>query len=94
MYEWNEFPYDNSEYAYPDTALKKAWNDLHSGDLEPFPEDSVLQEAWRCYHHGDFQQAVTLADQCGLAGHAVANKATGMYASHLEDQESRQDILF
>lgn len=90
MYEWNKYPYDNSEYDYQDAELEEAWTDLHSGDLEPFPDDQVLQEAWRCYHRGDFQQAVTLADQCGIEGHAVANKATGMYASHLEDQESRQ----
>jgi len=94
MYEWKKFPYDNSEYAYPGPALKKAWSGLHSGDLEPYPADPVLQEAWRCYHLGEFQQAVTLADQCGLAGHAVANKATGMYASHLEEQESRQIAFY
>ncbi len=90
MYEWNKFPYDSSSYDYQGTALKKAWNELHDGDLEPYPGDAGLQEAWRCYHRGDFQQAVILADECGLAGHAVANKACGMYAHHLEDQEQRQ----
>lgn len=90
MYEWNEFPFDNSAFDYQGEALRKIWNKLHDGDREPFPEDEHLQEAWRCYHRGDFQQAVILADETGLQGHAVANKATGMYASHLEKNENRQ----
>jgi tetratricopeptide (TPR) repeat protein len=90
MYEWNEFPFDNQAYDYQGEALSEIWDQLHDGDREPFPEDERLQEAWRCYHRGDFQQAVILADECGLQGHAVANKATGMYASHLEKNEKRQ----
>jgi tetratricopeptide (TPR) repeat protein len=90
MYEWNEFPFDNQAYDYQGEALSEIWDQLHDGDREPFPEDERLQEAWRCYHRGDFQQAVILADECGLQGHAVANKATGMYASHLEKNEQRQ----
>lgn len=90
MYEWNKYPHDNSAYDYQGAALEEAWSELHEGDLEPYPANEVLQEAWRCYHRGDFQQAVTLGDECGLAGHVVANKACGMYASHLEDQERRQ----
>jgi tetratricopeptide (TPR) repeat protein len=90
MYQWNKFPHDNSKYDYAGSALEDAWAELHEGDLEPFPADETLQEAWRCYHRGDFQQAVELADGFGLAGHVVANKATGMYATHLEDQERRQ----
>ena len=94
MHEWNEYPHDNSAYDYEGDTLKDAWNGLHDGDMEPFPPDETLQEAWRCYHRGDFQQAVALADTCGLAGHAVANKATGMYATHLEDQEKRRIDCF
>ena len=90
MYEWNEFPHDNAPYDYPGSALKKSWEGLHEGDLEPFPADDTLQEAWRCYHRGDFQQAVILADEHGPGGHVVANKASGMYATHLEKQESRR----
>ena len=90
MYEWNEFPFDNSTYDYQGEALSEIWDELHEGDQEPFPEDERLQEAWCCYHRGDFQQAVMLADECGLQGHAVANKATGMYASRLEKNEKRQ----
>jgi len=90
MYEWNEFPYKNPDYDYPGEALGEIWDELHEGDQEPFPQDERLREAWRCYHRGDFQQAVNLADECGLQGHVVANKATGMYASHLEKNEKRQ----
>jgi len=90
MYEWRKFPHDNSAFDYPGMALAEAWDKLHQGDREPFPQDEDLQEAWRCYHRGDFQQAVDMADAVGLQGHAVANKATGMYAGHLEENEKRQ----
>jgi tetratricopeptide (TPR) repeat protein len=90
MYEWNKFPYKNTAYDYAGSALREIWGELHDGDREPFPPEESLIEAWRCYHRGDFQQAVSLADECGLQGHAVANKATGMYASHLEKDQKRQ----
>lgn len=94
MYEWTPFPHDSSSFDYPGNQLKKAWDGLHAGDLEPYPSNETLQEAWRCYHQGDFQQAVRLADQCGIEGHAVANKATGMYASHLEEDQKKQIECF
>lgn len=94
MAVWNKFPHDNSVFLYQGGKLKKAWAQLHPGDCEPYPEDENLQEAWRCFHRGDFQQAVSLADQCGIAGHAVANKATGIYATYLENNENRQIECF
>lgn len=94
MHKWAPFPHDQSAFDYQGGALKDAWNTLHAGDLEPWPDDETLQEAWRCYHRGDFQSAVELADQCGLEGHAVANKATGMYASHLEEDQGLQIECF
>jgi tetratricopeptide (TPR) repeat protein len=94
MHEWNEFPHDNASYNYQGDALQESWMELHEGDLEPFPADETLQEAWRCYHRGDFQQAVSLADEYGPGGHVVANKATGMYATHLEKREKRRIECF
>lgn len=94
MYEWTEFPFDSRAYDYRGEALSKIWDELHEGDCEPFPQNKRLREAWRCYHRGDFQQAVSLADECGLHGHAVANKATGMYANHLEENQKRQTACY
>jgi tetratricopeptide (TPR) repeat protein len=62
------------------------------GDVSALAE--TIQDAWRCYHSGDFQKAVKLADQCGLIAHAVANKATGIYATYLESDESAARELF
>jgi len=87
---WSPFPYEKAPFDFRGAALKKAWKELHRGDCEPFPRDEPLQEAWRCFHRGDFQQAVRLADEFGLAGHAVANKATGIYATYLEDDARRR----
>jgi tetratricopeptide (TPR) repeat protein len=94
MHKWNAFPHENSAYDFSADALKSSWDDLHLGDQEPFPADEDLQEAWRCFHRGDFQQAVMLADGVGLAGHAVANKATGIYATYLEDNQKQQIACF
>jgi len=94
MYKWNSFPHDQEAFDYPGSKLESAWEELHRGDREPFPQDAQLQEAWRCFHRGDFQQATELADEFGLAGHAVANKATGIYATYLEDDQKRQIDCF
>lgn len=89
MKHWNAFPHDSAEFDYPDSQLESAWDELHRGDRQAFPGDKELQEAWRCFHRGDFQQAVELADAHGPAGHAVANKATGIYATYLEEDQKR-----
>jgi tetratricopeptide (TPR) repeat protein len=94
MKKWKSFPHDREEFVYAGPALKKSWTDLHLGDQEPYPPAGELQEAWRCFHRGDFQQAVTLADEFGLEGHAVANKATGIYATYLEPDAKRQIECF
>jgi tetratricopeptide (TPR) repeat protein len=62
------------------------------GDTETLA--ATIQDAWRCFHSGDFQQATELADQCGYLAHAVANKATGVYATYLEPDEAQQQALF
>jgi tetratricopeptide (TPR) repeat protein len=94
MHKWNKFPHDTAKFGYPDPELEGAWARLHRGDREPFPEEAQLQEAWRCFHRGDFQRAVQLADEFGLEAHAVANKATGIYATYLEDDPGRQIQCF
>jgi len=90
MASWKKFPYESRSFEYKAAALKRAWSQLHCGDGEPFPKSEKLQEAWRCFHRGDFQTAVEIADGVGIAGHAIANKATGVYATYLEDDEKRQ----
>ena len=91
---WSPFPHADAKFDYKGAALKKVWKELHRGDCEPFPRDEELQEAWRCFHRGDFQRAVHLADDIGLAAHAVANKATGIYATYLEEDSRRRIDCF
>ncbi len=62
------------------------------GDAQALAEN--IQEAWRCYHRGDFQKAVELSDKCGLIAHAAANKATGIYATYLETDETAAQACF
>jgi len=67
--------------------------------LEPDHEDpeaaaETLADAWRAYHRGDFAQAVDTAEELGLIGHAVANKACGIYADYLEEDESTKLAIY
>ena len=55
---------------------------------------AVLQDAWRAYHRGDFAQAVELGLSVGLLGTNVANKATNIHATYLEEDEAAKLALF
>ena len=94
MSNWTPFPFPSDDFNFSGADLESRWGELHAGDKEPFPNDETLQEAWRAFHRGDFSTAVDLADTAGIAGHAVANKATGIYASYLEDRASTKTGLF
>lgn len=62
------------------------------GDLDEL--SGRLQSAWRDFHAGRFADAVRAADRCGWLGAACANKATGIYATYLEDDSHRQQACF
>ncbi len=81
--EWVKDCLDEAPDAAPDSF---------DGDHAALAEK--VQDAWRSYHRGDFQQAVELADQCGILAHAPANKATGVYANYLEDDESAKQTCY
>ncbi len=49
---------------------------------------AALQLAWRHFHAGRFGEAVAAAEAIGPLAHAVANKACGIYADYLEDDET------
>ena len=97
MSTWAAFPHDNSAYYYDGTSLQEHWQLLHSGDRVEWPNGEnaqALVEAWQAFHQGDFEQSVKLADAVGIEGHAIANKATGIYADYLEEDEARQQELY
>ncbi len=84
---WAQFPYDDTDYTYAGNQLADSWPELHRGDCEPLPGNEQLLEAWRSYHAGDFAGAVDLAEEIGIDAHAVANKASGIYADYLEEDD-------
>jgi tetratricopeptide (TPR) repeat protein len=52
----------------------------------------ALQDAWRAYHSGEFEQAWKLGQQLGVIGSFVSNKAGGIHAVYLEeDEKTRMD---
>lgn len=86
--KWASFDQDNRAFIQAGSALKKAWDSLHAGDREPWPEDPELQDGWRKFHAGEFAAAVTCGEAIGTDGHALVNKASGIYADYLEEDES------
>ena len=49
-----------------------------------------LEEAWRHYHAGDFQAADEIGESLGPLGAVVANKAMGIHAAYLVDDEKEK----
>ena len=120
MSSWNPFPYDATPFLYEGDTLRDAWDDLHTGDCEPWPDEAhlqsileahpdaapdgfdgdvaalaaALQEAWRCFHAGDFGGAIDQGTALGVLGHAPANKAAGIYAHYLEEDEKVQRKIY
>lgn len=93
MAKWTEFPYAG-EYSFDANSVKKKWDRLHAGDLEPLPEDPKLLEAWAHFHNGDFHAANEKGLKLGKIGLNVANKSACVYASYLEKQEVQRLALF
>lgn len=67
---------------------------LEGAEGDPAQTASTLIEAWQAFHHGDFARAVDLGDSLGLVGHAVANKACGIYADYLEEDEAVKQSIY
>ena len=49
-----------------------------------------LQEGWAAYHAGEFQHAFELGDALGPLGAALANKAIGIHAVYLVEDEKEK----
>ncbi|MBY6205556.1 hypothetical protein [Halomonas denitrificans] len=91
---WAEIDLDTADFAYEDAALKKAWSRLHAGDRQPWPDDPDLQDGWRAFHAGDFAGAVDAALAVGGDGHVLANKASGIYADYLEEDDDVRQAIY
>ena len=91
---WAKFPYVDKKYVYSAATLKKAWDDLHRGDCEPFPKDAAVVEAWIAFHAGDFKKAAELGLKAGGAGITAANKATAIHANYLEEDDKNKPGRF
>ena len=94
MAKWTKFPYAGKAYVYTQASLKKHWARLHGGDCEPFPKVEALTKAWIAFHAGNFEQAAQLGLAQGIAGYNVANKATNIYAHHLEKSGDKKLELY
>ncbi len=91
---WAEFTGGSAAFEYPGKKLEKAWVGLHAGDRERWPTDKQIQRAWRLFHSGNFAAAVDAAQALGNAAHVVANKASGIYADYLEDDDGVKQAIY
>ena len=73
-------------------AAQQETGDEFGGD--PVKLSETLRQAWRQFHCGEFHHAVDVAAQCGLLGHVVASKSSGIYATNLEPDETNKENIF
>ncbi len=92
--QWSRFDQPNKAFDYSANDLKKQWSKLHSGDCEPFPDDAEIQSAWQAYHRGDFADAVDTAMAADQPAHVVINKAAGIYADYLEEDDGVKKAIY
>ncbi len=93
MAKWSAFPHAG-DYTFDAGSVRRQWARLHAGDAEPCPTDATVLEAWALFHNGDFQKAADAGLRAGGAGLTVANKATSIYATYLENKEKVRLDLF
>jgi hypothetical protein len=93
MTRWTAFPFPG-EYTFDVGSVKNKWARLHAGDLEPLPTDTRVLGAWAHFHNGDFEKASAVGLHLGDMGLNVAQKATCIYATYLEKQESHRLALY
>ncbi len=93
MAKWSAFPHAG-DYTFDAGSVRRQWARLHAGDAEPCPTDAAVLEAWALFHNGDFQKAADTGLRAGGAGLTVANKATCIYATYLENKEKVRLDLF
>lgn len=90
VHNWSELHRGDCE-PLPTTDRVRSF-DPSLSDPEAVARDLI--EAWRLFHIGEFAQAVMLADAIGPIAHAVANKASGIYADYLEEDDDAQKAIY
>ena len=93
MSKWTTFP-QAGEFKFDVSRVKQDWDRLHAGDAEPLPKDPLVLQAWALFHSGEFQKSADVGLKAGGAGLNVANKATCVYATHLETKEKPRLDLY
>ena len=97
MLDWTAFP-QLGVFGFTPELLRQQWWAMHSSDGEPLPANPTVLDAWVHFHNGAFEMARKLgllAAQTGdPSGLTVANKATCVHATYLEQGEQQRQDLF
>ena len=83
---------DQEPYPTTDSVagLLRANPGLVAHVSDPAVTVQLVEDAWRAYHAGDFADAVDFGLAAGPVGMVVAARAAAVYASHLEENETRR----
>lgn len=84
---WATVPYTDLP-RFDETAVRSQWERLHAGQGQPPPPEGILADGWVHYHNGNFERAAAIGLQQGVAGLALANQATAIYANYLEPRDT------
>lgn len=84
---WPELHAGDREPLPDADRISRIAGSLSLPDAPPERLASDLKEAWRKFHRGDFADAVRRGEELGLLAHALTNKAAGIYADYLEEDE-------
>ncbi len=93
MSAWLPCPYA-ADYAFDADSVRAQWPHLHALDAEPLPEDDAVLAAWVLFHNGHFELAEAAGLAAGVAGLAVANRATAAHATLVEPHEKARLELY
>lgn len=81
-------------FAFTPARLRREWDRLHAGDLEPWPDAAALVRGWALFHEGDFESAWHESQRLGRSATVLACKTACMYATYLEPDDDRRLTLY
>ncbi len=93
---WDKLHAGDQE-PFPDTARVTALIKANPKVAKAAEAEKIAQtlaDAWRAYHRGDFEDAFALGESLGPIGAAVANKAQGIHATYLVDDDKEKAKRF
>lgn len=72
------------QFAFDREAVRAHWSALHTADALPCPTSDALLDGWALFHTGLFERAKNAGALAGLAGAALACRASACHTTFME----------